>query len=294
MAQGQRYDPKTKTGWKFENGRSNYYVKGKKLSQLEIVKRGLAEGGENIKDFATEVFAPITSGAQTLRDKMTRDPRSPVGDNVWTHNKKLLALQAQLDKDPQVIANQQALAISKSPSEFFGTNQYGDRNAQITNEIQASNSSPIGKLTIGVDGEIDPQLRRALGMETGQITDGDLSTFRPTTYEPGGANQVYAKTSSAKENVSTDEKDPAEVIEKNQEIKGAIKEPGSEKNKEKIQISDDSKNFIPTVMDIENDARTFGQSEKGMQRKLKMMIDKQKADALKQAQQALKNAAKVA
>ena len=101
-----------------------------------------------------------------------------------------------------------------------------------------------------------------------------------------------------KENVSTDEKDPAEVIEKNQEIKGEIKEPGSEpvkaKNKEKIQISDDSTNFIPTVMDIENDARTFGESEKGMQRKLKMMIDKQKAEALKRAQEAIKNAAKVA
>ncbi len=200
--QGERYDPKTKTGWKFENGQSNYYVKGKKLSQIEIVKRGLAQGGENIKGFASDVFAPLTSGAQTLKAKMTRDPRSSIGDNVWTHNKKLLALQAQLDKDPKVIANQQALAASQSPAEFFGTNQYGDRNAQITNEIQASNSSPIGKLTIGVDGEIDPQLRQALGMETGQMMDGQ--NFVPTTYEPGSVNQAYANTSSARESTLGD------------------------------------------------------------------------------------------
>jgi len=138
--QGERYDPKTKTGWKFENGQSNYYVKGKKLSQIEIVKRGLAQGGENIKGFASDVFSPLTSGAQTLKAKMTRDPRSSMGDNVWTHNKKLLALQAQLDKDPQVIANQQALAASQSPAEFFGTNQYGDQSAQFNDP-----SSPLYK-----------------------------------------------------------------------------------------------------------------------------------------------------
>tara|TARA_Y100001973_G_C5170472_1_gene318734 strand:- start:617 stop:1579 length:963 start_codon:yes stop_codon:yes gene_type:complete len=100
------------------------------------------------------------------------------------------------------------------------------------------------------------------------------------------------------ENVSTDVKDPNKVIEGSEQIKGTNNVPVEpdvkETNKEKIQISDDSTNFIPTVMDIENDARTFGESEKGMQRKLKMMIDKQKAEALKRAQEAIKNAAKVA
>tara|TARA_R100001463_G_scaffold136433_1_gene201774 strand:+ start:41 stop:949 length:909 start_codon:yes stop_codon:yes gene_type:complete len=138
--QGERYDPKTKTGWKFENGTSNYYVKGKKLSQLEIVKRGLAQGGENVLDTTKKLFTPVVNTTQNIKARMTRDPRSPVGDNVLTHNKKLLALQAQLDKDPKVIANQQALAASQSPAEFFGTNQYGDQSAQFNDP-----SSPLYK-----------------------------------------------------------------------------------------------------------------------------------------------------
>jgi|GEM_PF-6947525 len=207
--QGERYDPKTKTGWKFENGQSNYYVKGKKLSQLEIVKRGLAQGGENILDTTKKLFTPVVNTTQNIKARMTRDPRSPVGDNVWTHNKKLLALQKELDKDPQVIANQQALAASQSPAEFFGTNQYGDRNTQITNEIQASNSSRLGELKIGIDGQIDPAIQRALGLETGQMIDGQ--NFVPTTYEPGSATQAYANTSSAKESILGDAKDAGQI-----------------------------------------------------------------------------------
>jgi len=155
-------------------------------------------------------------------------------------------------------------------------------------------ASPVYKGSTEVGTMVNGQLQS--GSSSNQATNLGSLTISADVNPSDQVNSIIqgAQPLSAKENVSTDEKDPAEVIEKNQEIKGAIKEPGSEKNKEKIQISDDSKNFIPTVMDIENDARTFGESEKGMQRKLKMMIDKQKADALKQAQQALKNAAKVA
>ena len=88
MAQGQRWDPKTKTGWKFENGKSNYYVNGKKLNTLSILRKQ-----------AGEVFAPLTSGAKTIRDKMTRDSRSPIGDSVFEHNKKLLAIKKEVDKN---------------------------------------------------------------------------------------------------------------------------------------------------------------------------------------------------
>ena len=129
MAQGERYDSRTGTGWKFENGRSNYYLKGKKLDTLSIVKRGLLEGGKKITSAGRSLFEPLSiasaSAAKNLKDRMTRDPRSEIGDSVFDHNKKLLAIQKELDKNPNVIANQQALQISKSPAEYFGVNQYG-------------------------------------------------------------------------------------------------------------------------------------------------------------------------
>ena len=285
--QGERYDPKTKTGWKFENGQSNYYVKGKKLSQIEIVKRGLAQGGENIKGFASDVFSPLTSGAQTLKAKMTRDPRSSIGDNVWTHNKKLLALQAQLDKDPKVIANQQALAASQSPAEFFGTNQYGDRNTQITNEIQASNSSRLGELKIGIDGEIDPALQRALGLETGQMMDGQ--NFVPTTYEPGSVNQAYANTSSATEPtgnesevVTIDEKEKKKDDKKDNINKKENKEDLRIKRLEKlISEGERTDNYIPSPLQFENetkfkDTAQFRKIQKQLEKLQKLQIKPKK------------------
>ena len=57
---------------------------------------------------------------------------------------------------------------------------------------QTSNSTRLGKLTIGLDGEIDPAWQRALGMEVGQTVNGQ--NFVPTTYDKGGANQAYANT----------------------------------------------------------------------------------------------------
>ena len=45
--QGERYNPKTKTGWKYENGKTVYYKKGRLT--LEIPKRNRARGGAKRK-----------------------------------------------------------------------------------------------------------------------------------------------------------------------------------------------------------------------------------------------------
>ena len=125
----ERYDAKTQTGWKFEKGRSFYYLKGRKLSTAEVLRRGI---GDTVKEF----FTPITSGAATLRDKLRIDPRSETGESVFNYNqrtaKEKLALQKTLDKNPNVIANQ-ADASKLSPSQYFGTGNFGDKDAQAAN-----------------------------------------------------------------------------------------------------------------------------------------------------------------
>ena len=127
--QGERYDAKTKTGWKFEKGRSNYYLKGRKLSTREVVTRGLG-------NFTRDFFEPITAGAVNLKDKLRIHPKSVTGESVFDYNRRIakeqLALKKKLDKNPNVVANRTA-ASTLSPSQYFGTGNFGDKAMQTAN-----------------------------------------------------------------------------------------------------------------------------------------------------------------
>jgi hypothetical protein len=89
--QGERYNPKTKTGWKWEKGRSVYYKKGKKL---------------NTRQHIGEALAPLVSGAKTIRDKLRIHPDSETGETVFRHNKKLDEAQDNYDDSADVAAYQ--------------------------------------------------------------------------------------------------------------------------------------------------------------------------------------------
>ncbi len=134
MAQ-ERYNAKTKTGWKFEKGKSFYYLKGKKLSTKEVVARGLSP----LTNFAKKVVEPLTEGAKNIAAGNTtwrRHPDSKTGESYLEYNtrkaKEQLAIQKKLDKNPNVIANQTA-ASTLSPSQYFGTGNFGDKATQTAN-----------------------------------------------------------------------------------------------------------------------------------------------------------------
>ena len=133
--QGQRYDEKTKTGWKFENGRSNYYVKGKKLSTKQVISRGL----KPLTDTARKIVEPLTIGAKNIASgnvSWRRHPNSTTGESVLAYNtriaKEQLKIQTDLDKNPNVIKNETDRK-NLSASEFFGTGEFGDKDTQIAN-----------------------------------------------------------------------------------------------------------------------------------------------------------------
>ena len=135
MAQGERYDAKTKTGWKFENGRSNYYLNGKKLSQSQIIRRGL----KPLTDTIGKVFEPITSGAKNIATgnvTFLRHPDSPTGESRQAYNarieKEKLAIQKKFNNNPNVKANQTA-ASTLNPNQYFGVGKYGDKTTQFQN-----------------------------------------------------------------------------------------------------------------------------------------------------------------
>ncbi len=135
MAQGERYDAKTKTGWKFENGKSNYYLNGKKLSQSQIIRRGL----KPLTNTIGKVFEPITSGAKNIATgnvTFLRHPDSPTGESRQAYNarieKEKLAIQKEFNNNPNVKANQTA-ASTLNPDQYFGVGKYGDKATQFQN-----------------------------------------------------------------------------------------------------------------------------------------------------------------
>jgi len=93
--QGQRYNPKTKTGWKWENGITVYYKKGKKLSNTR-----------QLFSLGKEIFDPLWSGAKTIRDKLRISPKSETGESVFEYNKRIDKAQDEFDDSEDVAAYQ--------------------------------------------------------------------------------------------------------------------------------------------------------------------------------------------
>jgi len=118
--QGERYNPKTKTGWKWEKGRSVYYKKGKKL---------------NTRQHLGEAFAPLVSGAETIRDKLRIHPDSETGETVFRHNKRLDEAQDNYDDSADVAAYQK---YEKGANE---SNALGIKLAALKKKNQAVNTA---------------------------------------------------------------------------------------------------------------------------------------------------------
>ena len=89
--QGERYNPKTKTGWKFENGRTVYYKKGKILNNRQ-----------QLLSLGKDIVAPLVSGAQTIRDKLRIAPLSETGESVFEYNKRIDKAQDEYDDSAEV------------------------------------------------------------------------------------------------------------------------------------------------------------------------------------------------
>ena len=89
--QGERYNPKTKTGWKFENGRTVYYKKGKILNNRQ-----------QLLNLGKQITAPLVSGAQTIRDKLRIAPLSETGESVFEYNKRIDKAQDEYDDSAEV------------------------------------------------------------------------------------------------------------------------------------------------------------------------------------------------
>ena len=90
VPKSKQYDPKTKTGWKYENGVSVYYKKGKKLNN----RQQLLSLGE-------EIVAPLVSGAKTIRDKLRISPSSETGESVFEYKKRTGAYEREQFPDVQ-------------------------------------------------------------------------------------------------------------------------------------------------------------------------------------------------
>lgn len=88
--QGERYNPKTKTGWKFENGRTVYYKKGKILNNRQ-----------QLLSLGKDIVAPLVSGAQTIRDKLRISPSSETGESVFEYKERTGAYKREQFPDIQ-------------------------------------------------------------------------------------------------------------------------------------------------------------------------------------------------
>ena len=88
---GVRYNPKTKTGWKYENGKTVYYKKGKILNNRQ-----------QLLSLGKDIVAPLVSGAQTIRDKLRISPLSETGESVFEYNKRIDKAQDEYDDSAEV------------------------------------------------------------------------------------------------------------------------------------------------------------------------------------------------
>ena len=129
--QGERYNPKTKTGWKFENGRTVYYKKGKILNNRQ-----------QLLSLGKQIFDPLISGAQTIRDKLRISRLSETGESVFEYNKKQperdskIAYQEEIqDKMTQEQANLALRNYNFQKSQQEETAIRADREGQIDDLI---------------------------------------------------------------------------------------------------------------------------------------------------------------
>ena len=90
--QGERYNPKTKTGWKYENGKTVYYKKGKILNNRQ-----------QLLSLGKDIVAPLVSGAQTIKDKLRISPLSETGETVFEYKDRTGAYKREqfLDVQPR-------------------------------------------------------------------------------------------------------------------------------------------------------------------------------------------------
>ena len=208
--QGQRYDEQTQTGWKFENGKSYYYLNGKKLSQDQIIARGL----EPVTNFVKSVFEPITEGAKNIKKgnvTFLRHPNSPSGESRQQYNtriaKEQLAIQKKLEVNPEVLKNE-AAKKNMSANEYFGVGKYGDRTVadanvrKIDNQaISAQHKLKISKLgpwsVEGLNAQFGTGSR--FSMDGGQIQAGQPGFLNKN----GDQNVVVEDNTPASSNQST-------------------------------------------------------------------------------------------
>jgi len=90
--QGERYNPKTKTGWKYENGKTVYYKKGKILNNRQ-----------QLLSLGKDIVAPLVSGAQVIRDRLKISPLSETGETAFEYKDRTGAYKKEqfLDVQPR-------------------------------------------------------------------------------------------------------------------------------------------------------------------------------------------------
>ena len=188
--QGQRYDEKTQTGWKFENGRSNYYVKGKKLSTKQVISRGLKPAADFAKNVASSVFAPITDGAKNIAQgnvTFLRHPKSTTGESRQQYNtriaKEQLAIQKKLDENPEVLKNE-AAKKNMSSDEFFGVGNYGDETVANANVRKFDNKAISAQHRLRIS-KLDPWSVAGLEAKFGDGSKFSMSNLKEVQENPG-------------------------------------------------------------------------------------------------------------
>ena len=105
--QGERYNPKTRTGWKYENGKAVYYKKGKILNNRQ-----------QLLSLGKDIAAPLVSGAQVIRDRLKISPLSETGETAFEYKDRTGAYKREQlpDVQPRTWSNDPTQKYNKPSS----------------------------------------------------------------------------------------------------------------------------------------------------------------------------------
>jgi len=152
--QGERYNPKTKTGWKFENGRTVYYKKGKILNNRQ-----------QLLSLGKEIVAPLVSGAGAIRDKLRISPLSETGESVFEYKtrtgaykkEQLPDVQPRTWSDPYGAKSTEPSSIKNIPSEKPGNENKTSDKTSFKNQVAGDKSDRMDGSTMNVTDLIKPK-----------------------------------------------------------------------------------------------------------------------------------------